>query len=154
MSSQRTWKRIAFWVVLFVLLLAASISLISTCPAAAAVFQKKDRLEELEALLAQSQEAQEMLLQNNAQLTALVEQLRAEAETRYILVLRHETHLLPSLFGNSICIGTRMQEIRVSKVFYDSCQIGDDITTSDHHRFLASGTLTGIRVIVADKLPH
>lgn len=152
MSHQRTWNRIAFLVVLFVLVLAVSISLISASPAAAAAFQKHDRVAELEQRLAQSQEAQELLLQSNTQLTALVEELRAELETEYILVLRHEDAVLPGLFGNSITVNTRIQEISVSRALFESCQIGDDITTSPLHRFLASGTLSQTRIIVEDKI--
>lgn len=152
MSSQRTWNRITFLVVLTVLALAVSIIFISTSPAAAAAIQKCGRVAELEQMLAQAQEAQELLMQSNSQLSALVEQLRAEAETEYILVLRHEDALLPGLFGGSITVNCRVQEINVSKALFDSCQIGDNIANSELHRLLASGCLSQTRVIVEDKI--
>lgn len=151
MLSQRTWNRITSFVVLFVLVLAIGICLISTSPAVAVELQKHERIAELEQMLSQAQEAQQQLLQTNSQLSALVDALRAELETEYVLVLRHEDAVLPSLFGSSITVNSRIQEISVSKALFDSCEIGDNITTTDLHRFLASGTLRETRVIVEDK---
>lgn len=101
--------------------------------------------------IAQLGEEQAALIQTNAQLSTQVDQLREEAETVYILVLRHEDTLLPGLFGDSISVNTRIQEISVSKALYDSCQIGDDVTSMKLHRYLTGSGLSQTTVIVDDK---
>ena len=151
MTSNRTWNRIAM-VVLFALVLAISIGIISTSPAAAAENQKDSRITELEQQIAQLQQERASLISTNAQLTELVTQLRTELDTEYILVLRHEDAVLPSLFGSSLTVNGRIQEISVGKALFDSCQIGDDITNTRLHVFLASGALSETRVIVENKI--
>lgn len=101
--------------------------------------------------IAQLGEEQAALIQANAQLSTQVDQLREEAETVYILVLRHEDTLLPGLFGDSISVHTRIQEISVSKALYDSCKIGDDVTSMKLHRYLTGSGLSQTSVIVDDK---
>ena len=151
MTSNRTWNRITM-VVLFVLVLAIGIGLISTSPAAAAENQKDSRITELEQQIAQLQQEQTSLILVNTQLTELVTQLRTELETQYILVLRHEDAVLPGFFGDSFTVNCRIQEISVGKELFDSCQIGDDITNTQLHIFLASGALSQTRVIVENKI--
>ncbi len=160
MSIQSTRNRNIFTIVLFALVLAMAITLISTSPAAAAengddsrITQLEQQVARLEQQLAQSQSENALLQQTIAQQSALLEQLQAELNTEYFLILRHEDLVLSDLFGDCIVVNTRFQEVGVSKATYDSCQVGDDITSTPQHRLLASGSLSQTRVIVEDKLP-
>lgn len=159
MSIQSTRNRIFFAIVLFALVLAIGISLISTSHAAAAettddsrITQLEQQIAQLEQMLSQLQQENSALIITNSQLSQQVAQLQTELSTEYVLVLRHEDLVLSGLFGDSIVVNTRVQEIRVGKAMFDSCQIGDDITTSEFHRFLASSSFSQTRIIVEDKL--
>jgi hypothetical protein len=153
MSIQSTQNRIFFAVVLFALVLAIGISLISTSHAAA-VRTDDSQIIQLEQQLAQAQQEIAALIITNSQLSQQLEQALMELNTEYILVLRHEELMLSGLFGDSIVVSSRIQEVGVSKATFDSCEIGDDITNSPHHRLLAAGTFCRTRVIVEDKRPR
>ena len=152
MSIQSTRNRIIFAVVLFALVLTIGISLISTSHAAAAETNDDSRIAQLEQQLAQCQQENAALIITNSQLSQQVAQLQTELNTEYILVLRHEDLVLSGLFGDSIAVNSRIQEIPVSKAMFDSCQIGDDITNTALHRLLAAGNLSQTRVIVENKI--
>lgn len=144
MSSRSNFIKFALSVVLFMLVLIAAFSFISASPAAAVENQSDNRIAELEQQIQQ-------LLQTNAQQAQMIEQLQAEAGKNYILVLRHEDVVLPSLFGDSITVNSRIQEISVSKAMFDSCQEEQDITNTELHQLLASGSISQTRVIVVGK---
>ncbi len=144
MSSRSNFIKFALSVVLFMLVLIAAFSFISAYPAAAIENQPDNRIAELEQQIQQ-------LLQTNAQQAQMIEQLQAEAGKNYILVLRHEDVVLPSLFGDSITVNSRIQEISVSKAMFDSCQEEQDITNTELHQLLASGSISQTRVIVVGK---
>lgn len=106
---------------------------------------------ERDAQIGQLQERCLALDQVNGQLSVLVEEYRAEENTEYVLVIRHEDTLLPGLFGGSLSVNYRVQEITVSKRLYESCDRGDDITNSSMHRLLSGGSLAQTRTVIEDK---
>lgn len=151
MSIQSTRNRIFFAIVLFALVLAIGISLISTSHAAAAETTDDSRIAQLEQIISQLQQENSALIITNSQLSQQVAQLQTELNTEYVLVLRHEDLVLSGLFGDSIVTNTRVQEISVSKAMFESCQIGDDITSTALHRLLAAANFSQTRVIVENK---
>lgn len=102
------------------------------------------RIADLEALV-------ESLTQEKAQLTAQVEQYRAQQNETCMLVLRHEELVLAGIFGDTIVVELGVQEIAVNRELYESCQVGDDITTLRLHRLLSCDGLSDTRVIVENK---
>jgi cell division protein FtsB len=152
MSIQSTRNRILFAIVLFALVLAIGISIISTSHAAAAEMPDDSRLAQMEQMIAQLRQENAALIITNSQLSQQVAQLQSELNTEYILVLRHEDLVLSGLFGDSIVVNSRVQQISVSKAMFDSCEVGDDITNTALHRLLAPGNLSQTRVIVENKI--
>ena len=135
MSSQRTFLRIFLSAVALVLLLFLSIRIISASP-----------VEAKEADLTTAQADQiSTLTQQVETLTRLVEQLSNQEE--HILVLRIDQEC----FGGAATVQSTILQITVDKRFFDSCNIGDDITESARIRLLSSSLLTETRVYVEDK---
>lgn len=140
MTSQRTWNRIIGMVVLFVLMIAIGISLISASPAEAkeapVVSQKEDQIE----ALTRQVEA----------LTALLEQQTNQDE--HVLILQIELTTL----GGSVTLSNDLLRVAVDQRFFDSCNKGDDVTNSPWVQHISESPMGQIRLIVAEKftIPH
>lgn len=130
MSSQRTFIRIILSVVALVLFLHAGFSFISTSTAAAAEQTEENEIANL--------------TQQIDMLNQLIEELSGSEE--FILVLRIEQQG----FGGATLQSTILQ-IPVSRGFFESCRIGDDITESQQIRLLSSSLLAETRVYIEDK---
>lgn len=104
-----------------------------------------------EARIADLEAKVETLSWEKAQLTAQVEQFRAQQQETCMLVLRYEELVLSGIFGDSIVLERAVQEIAVSRELYENCQVGDDITSLRLHRLLSCDGLSDARVIVENK---
>ena len=78
-------------------------------------------------------------------LTRLGEQLSDQKE--YILVLR----INQECFGGAATVQSTLLQITVDRRFYDSCNIGDDITDSSWITAMSSSLLAETRVYVENK---
>ena len=135
MSSQRTFLRIFLSAVALVLLLFLSIRIISASP-----------VEAKEADLTTAQEDRITALAQQVEiLTRLMEQLPDQRE--YILVLR----INQECFGGAATVQSTLLQITVDRRFYDSCNIGDDITDSSWITAMSSSLLAETRVYVENK---
>lgn len=129
MTCHRTFGKIILTVVLLALVLHICFSLISASPASAAEQTKDEQIAALE------QEIQRLNL--------LVEELSADED--YVLMLRVEQ--VYSLGELKLMV----LQIPVDKELYESCRIGDDITTGFGLHLMASSYLSETRVFVEDK---
>ena len=135
MSSLRIFARIFLSAVALVLLLFLSIRIISASPAEAKEASLiTDQADQITALTEQVDN-----------LTRLVEQLSDTSE--HILVLQIDQEC----FGGAATVQSTFLHISVDRRFFDSCNIGDDITDSSWITVLSSSLLTETRVYVADK---
>lgn len=134
MTSQRTWNRTIGVVVLFVLMLALGISLISASPAEATEAVQTSEQTQIEELTRQIQE-----------LSQLVNQISTREEFILVLSINQEA------FGGTATLQRTVLQISVDRDFFDSCSIGDDITESSQIRLLSSSLLTDTRIYVDDK---
>ena len=135
MSSQRIITRIFLSAVALVLLLFLSIRIISASPA-----------EAKEASLITSQADQIAVLTEQVEiLTQLVEQLSDKSE--HVLVLRIDQ----DCFGGAATVQSLFLQVPVDQRFFDSCNIGDDVTDSSWITLMTSSFLTETRVYVENK---
>ena len=135
MSSKKMLARIFLSAVALVLLLFLSIRIISASP-----------VEAKEADLTAAQADQiSALTQQVETLTRLVEQLSDQRE--HILVLRIDQEC----FGGAATVQSTLLQITVDRRFYDSCNIGDDITDSSWITAMSSSLLAETRVYVENK---
>ena len=130
MSSQRTFLRIFLSAVALVLLLFLSIRIISASPVEA----KEADITTVTTLTQQVEI-----------LTRLVEELSNQEE--HILVLRIDQEC----FGGAATVQSTILQVPADERFFNSCNIGDDITESARIRLLSSSLLTETRVYVEDK---
>lgn len=135
MSSQRIFGRIFLSAVALVLLLFLSIRIISASPAEAKEAHRTAAQEDQITALIQQVEA----------LTGLVEQL--SDRTEYILVLRIDQEC----FGGAATVQSTLLQIAVDRNFYNSCNIGDDITDSSWITAMSSSLLAETRIYVENK---
>ena len=85
------------------------------------------------------------LTQQVETLTRLVEQLSDQRE--HILELR----INQECFGGAATVQSTLLQITVDRRFYDSCNIGDDITDSSWITAMSSSLLAETRVYVENK---
>jgi hypothetical protein len=134
MSSRRTSLQIIVSVVALFVLLCISIRFISASPAEAKEVPQSPEQARIEAL-SQQIEA----------LNQLVVQLSNPDE--HVLVLRIDQECL----GGNVTVQSTILQISVDRNFFDSCNIGDDLSESSRIRLLSSSLLTDTRVYVEDK---
>jgi hypothetical protein len=132
MSSQRTFFRFIFSVVVLVLLLHISFSLISTSPVNA-----KETTPETGS---------------DSELIQIIEELRAALDRMnnqdiHFLLLQIEDTAL----GGSVTMHNQVLTIAVDRRFFDSCSEGDDITDSPWVQNLTPPAVGETRIIVAGK---